>query len=144
MAHTFDVGVRWKEELRGEIGASSVPGSSIPFAVPKEFGGPGDAWSPEHLLASAVGSCVLATFLSIARASKLEIRGYDSAASTTMDKVEGAFRITAVALDVRVTVASEKDRERAARMLEKAEKMCPISNSLKTGVTVKTSIEVAA
>ena len=143
MAHTFDVGVRWKEELRGEIEATSVPGP-IPFAVPKEFGGPGDAWSPEHLLSSAVASCVLATFLSIAKASKLEIRGYDSTASTTMDKVEGAFRITAVALDVRVTVASEKDRDRAARMLEKAEKMCPISNSLKTGVTVKTSVEVAS
>jgi len=143
MAHTFDVSVRWKEELRGEVDASSVPGA-IPFAVPKEFGGPGDAWSPEHLLGSAVASCILATFLSIARASKLEIRGYDSTATTTMDKVEGSFRIISVALDVRITVASEKDRERAARMLEKAEKMCPISNSLKTGVTVKSSVEVAA
>jgi peroxiredoxin-like protein len=143
MAHTFETQVRWTEELRGEIEAAGTPGP-VPFAVPKEFGGPGDAWSPEHLLGSAVASCVLATFLSIARASKLEVSGYESTARTTMDKVEGALRITAVALDVRVTVAAEKDRDRAARMLEKAEKMCPISNSLKTGVTVKSAVEVAA
>ncbi|MBI4605636.1 MAG: OsmC family protein [Planctomycetes bacterium] len=142
MAHTYEVTTRWKEGLRGEAQPAGVP-DAVPFAVPKEFGGPGGEWTPEHLLAAAVSSCILATFLSIAQMSKLSIRGYESSAACSMDKVEGALRVTGVTVAPRVTVASEGDRDRALRLLEKAEKLCPISNALKAAVTFQPSVEVA-
>jgi organic hydroperoxide reductase OsmC/OhrA len=38
--------------------ALTAPGlANLPSAPPVEFGGPGDAWSPEQLLLAAVGSC---------------------------------------------------------------------------------------
>jgi organic hydroperoxide reductase OsmC/OhrA len=141
MSHVFEVEARWKEGFRGEATPDGVP-FPVPFAVPKEFGGPGGEWTPEHFLASAVNTCVMATFLSIAKASKLEIAGYVSRATCTMDKGEGGFRITGIALTPVISVASEKDRERAARMIEKAEKICPISASMKPPVTLQASIEV--
>ena len=142
MAHSFEVEVRWKDGLRGESTPLGVP-VTVPFSVPREFGGPGGEWTPEHFLSSAVASCVLATFLSIAQMSKLAISAYEAKAVSTMDKVDGALRITQVDLSVKIAVKEEKDRERAQRMIEKAEKLCPISNSLKVPVGVSATVVVA-
>ncbi len=143
MSHTFEVQVRWKEGLRGEITAQGTR-DTVPFSVPEDFGGPGGEWTPEHFFAAGVGTCVMATFLSIAQASKLPIAAYDSRASCALEKGEGGFRITSVNLSVSIKVEAEKDRERAQRMIEKAEKMCPISNSLKAAVAMQAAVEVAA
>jgi hypothetical protein len=40
-------------------------------AAPAEFGGPGDQWSPESLLAGAIASCFALTFRFVARAQKV-------------------------------------------------------------------------
>ena len=141
MPHPFEVHVRWKDGFRGEATPEGVS-HGVPFSVPKEFGGPGGEWTPEHFLASAVGTCIMATFLSIAQMSKLAIAAYESRASCAMEKAEGGYRITSVTVAPRIKVSSEKDRERAQRMIEKAEKMCPISNSLKPPVTVSAAVEV--
>jgi organic hydroperoxide reductase OsmC/OhrA len=140
MSQSFEVGVRWTEGLRGEALPDDVPGG-VPFSVPREFGGPGGEWTPEHFLASAVGSCVLATFLSIARLSKLEVAGYESRASCAIEKAPEGFRLSGVRLEVKITVSAEKDVERAERLIEKAEKMCPISNGLKTPVAFAATVE---
>ena len=141
MAHTFQVEARWQEGLRGEIQASGAS-VTVPFAVPKEFGGPGGEWTPEHFFSSAVASCVMATFLSMAQMSKLVIASYQSRGTCTMEKAEGGgFKITGVTLEPRITVPAEKDRERAQRLIEKAEKMCPVSNSIKCPVAVKATVE---
>src|SRR5262245_46294946 len=76
MAHAFDVNVRWKEGFHGEAHPGGVAGA-LAWSVPREFGGPGGAWTPEHFLAAAVGSCVQATFLTMAQMSKLQVSGYD-------------------------------------------------------------------
>jgi peroxiredoxin-like protein len=141
MAHTFEIAVRWKEGLRGEVQPNGAS-VTVPFSVPKEFGGPGGEWTPEHFFASGVASCVMATFLSIAQMSKLAITSYQSRGSCSMEKAEGGgFKITGVTLEPRITVPAEKDVERAQRLIEKAEKMCPISNSLKCPVAVKATVE---
>lgn len=139
MSHTFEVTARWKEGLRGEVTPSGVA-STVPFAVPREFGGPGGEWTPEHFLATAVGSCVQSTFLAIAGMSKLPVAGYETTASASMEKGSEGFRITEVKLSVSIRVTAEKDVERAQRMIEKAEKLCPISNSLKCPVHVTTTV----
>ncbi len=137
--HSFDVDIRWKEGLRGEATARGAT-HSVPFSVPREFGGPGGEWTPEHFFASAVGTCVMATFLSIAQMSKLTIAGYESSASCTMEKGPDGLRITKVKLSPRILVTTEKDVERAQRMIEKAEKMCPISNSVKATVSLEATV----
>lgn len=139
MAHTFEVRIVLTQGLGGKatpVGAAPT----VPFSVPKEFGGPGGEWTPEHFLASSVSSCVMATFLTLAGMSRLTIADYKSDASCTMEKTPEGFRITGVNLTVTILVATEKDVERAQRMIEKAEKMCPISNSLKCPVALQATV----
>ena len=142
MSHAFEVQVNWKDGFRGEVVPVGVP-LTVPFSLPKDFGGPGDAWTPEHFYAAGVGSCVMATFLSIAKMSKLNFVSYESRASCCMEKTPEGFRMTSVTLTPRIVVSEEKERERAQRMIEKAENMCPISNSLKVTVELQASVELA-
>jgi len=142
MPHTFEVQIRSTTGLRGE--ASPVGAApAVPFSVPKDFGGPGGEWTPEHFLAASISSCVMATFLTIAGMSKLAVAGYESSATCTMEKSPEGYRITGVSLAVKIRVSADKDVERAQRMIEKAEKMCPISNSMKPPVTLSAVVERA-
>ena len=52
---------------------------------PAEFGGPGDLWSPETLLAAAVADCFVLSFRAIARASKLEWRSLSCDVEAVLD-----------------------------------------------------------
>ena len=67
---------RYVVSAQGEIaGTLQVAASGLPdlaCAAPAEFGGPGDRWSPEHLLCGAIASCFILTFRAVARAAKLE------------------------------------------------------------------------
>lgn len=58
-----------------------------------------------------------------------------------LEKVDGKFMISEIVLKPKVIVTQEKDIERAERILEKSEKHCLISNSMKTGI--KLEMEVA-
>ena len=57
-------------------------------AGPAEFGGPGDAWSPETLLVAAVADCFILSFRAIARTAKLEWLTLECTAEGTLDKIE--------------------------------------------------------
>ena len=142
MAHQFSVDVEWKGGLTGEVAAAGVD-ASVGMAVPAEFGGPGGAWTPEHFYAAGINTCIMATFLSIAQASKFEFVSYSCQATATMDKTAEGLRMTAVALEPRVVVQREEDKDRALRMVTKAEAMCPISHSTTAQVSIQPSVEVA-
>jgi organic hydroperoxide reductase OsmC/OhrA len=47
-----------------------------------------------------------------------------------------------IVLEPTVTITDEKDRERAQRVLQKSEAACLISNSVKSKVTMTTTIIV--
>jgi peroxiredoxin-like protein len=121
--------------------AVSTPGlPDLRLEAPSDFGGPGDAWSPEHLLLAAVQSCFLLTLRGVARASKLEFSKLDLSASGTVDRQDGVTRFTEIVLHSRLTVPVGTDRERALRVLEKSEKACLVSSSLSTPVRLEPEI----
>jgi organic hydroperoxide reductase OsmC/OhrA len=86
----------------------------------------------------------MTTFLAIARLSKLEFTQFSISARGKLDTIEGnGFQITSVVLRPRFTVHRERDLERAARIVRKAERNCLISNSIKTEVKVEPILENA-
>jgi peroxiredoxin-like protein len=118
-------------------------GICIEVATPPEFpkGMPG-IWSPEHLFTAAVSSCLMTTFLSIAENSKLSFTHFSCKSKGKLEQVEGKFMMSEIILEPTVTISDEKDRERAERILQKSEAACLISNSIKSKVTMQTTIVV--
>ncbi|SLJ95178.1 OsmC family protein [Salegentibacter salarius] len=101
-------------------------------------------WSPEHFLVAAVESCLMTTFLAIAENSKLEFISFKSTAIGKLDKVEGKFQMTEIILKPVLEITDENNAERAKRIIEKSEKACLISNSIKTKITLESEIVIAS
>ncbi|MEJ6684602.1 MAG: OsmC family protein [SAR86 cluster bacterium] len=112
----------------------------ITSAAPKEFGGPGDKWSPETLLIAAVADCFVLTFRAIASASKLPWLTLTCAVEGCLDRQDGVTRFTAFDIVVVLEVPQDTNEGRALRLLEKAEKNCLITNSLVAPVKLQASI----
>ncbi len=147
--HFYNVQIQWSNDRKGVMCSPELSNSSdqkngcIEVATPPEFpkGIPG-IWSPEHLFTAAVSSCLMTTFLSIAENSKLEFSSFQCNSKGKLDQVDGKYLMTEVILEPTVTIPHEKDRERAERVLVKAEAACLISNSIKSKVTMLPKILV--
>lgn len=127
----------------GEIALESKGLASLASAAPAEFGGPGDRWSPETLLVGAVADCFTLGFRAIARASKLEWVSLRCQVEGTLERVERVTQFTGFVVRASLQVPPGTDEARARSLLEKAEKTCLISNSLKGNCQLEASIEVA-
>jgi organic hydroperoxide reductase OsmC/OhrA len=146
--HYYSVNVNWTKDRKGMMCSPELTqesGMCIEVATPPEFpkGIPG-IWSPEHLFTAAVSSCLMTTFLSIAENSKLSFTQFSCKSKGKLEQVEGKFMMSEILLEPCVTIAEEKDRERAERILIKSEAACLISNSVKSIVTMKPVIQVAS
>ncbi len=114
----------------GDVPLDSDRLPTLATNAPAEFDGPGDRWSPETLLCGAVADCFLLSFRAVARASKLEWNALDCQVEGTLDRVEGKTRFTRLHVKATLRVPAGTDEARAVKLLEKAEQVCLISNSL--------------
>jgi peroxiredoxin-like protein len=141
---TYQTTAHWTLHKRGIVEAGQSIPRTINFAAPPEFGGEPGLWTPEHLLLSSVSTCFVATFRAVAEASKLEIHGLEVAAEGLVEKQEGGFRFTRITLRPLLTIVHEADRERAGRLLEKAERICLVARSILATMVVEAKILVEA
>ncbi len=142
--HLYEVNLTWDADRKGTL-SSPVLNDTIEVATPPEFpkGMPG-IWSPEHLLVSAVSSCLMTTFLAIAEHSKLNFQKFSVQAEGKLEEVEGKLMVSEIVLRPFVELDQELDREKAERILRKSEAACLISRSLKTKISMETQVEVPA
>lgn len=148
-AHFFEVDLTWSKERKGVISSPDVhftatDGGKIEVATPPPFpkGMPG-IWSPEHLFTAAVSSCLMTTFLAIAENFKLEFESFSCVAKGKLEQVEGKYLMTEVALVPELTILKEEDRDKALKVLTKAEAACLISNSVKAKISMDAIIRIA-
>lgn len=139
--HTYTTRVTYSELRKGVLSAKGL--SSFEVATPPQFsGGHEGIWSPEHLYVASAEICLMTTFLSIAEKSRLEFVGYSSEAVGTLDKTAQGMMMTKIVIRPKVVIGDEGKRERTLLLLEKAEKHCLISNSMKTEVAIEPIVEV--
>ena len=112
-------------------------------ASPAKFDGPGDRWSPETLLVGAVADCFILTFRAIAKASKLSWVSLDCDVSGRLDRVDRETQFTGFDITARLVVPAGVDSDAARHALEKAERNCLISNSLKASTALAATVEIA-
>jgi len=139
--HRYTAAARARAE--GEVTLESERLASLASAPPSEFGGPGDRWSPETLLVAAVADCFVLSFRAIARASKLDWVTLRCEVEGTLDRVERVTQFTGFVVRASLQVPPGTDPERARGLLEKAEKVCLISNSLKATPHLEAKVEIA-
>ena len=131
----------WTEGRKGVVEAEGVA-APLTFSAPPEFQGEAGVWTPEHFFAAAIGTCFVTTFNAIADYSKLEYQGLQVEVEAVLEKEEGGFSFTRVIVQPILTIGAEADRERAIRLLEKAERACLISRSIRSQIELQPEIVV--
>jgi Predicted redox protein, regulator of disulfide bond formation len=142
-AYTFHASAHLLGKSKAYVAAEAVP-LALQFSAPPEFNGERGKWTPEHLLVAATSSCLAATFRSMAEHSKFEFISLHVEAEGTLEKLEDGFRFTRIVLRPRLAVIRDDGRDRAVKLLQKAERACLVTRSLQCQVTLDPLILVQA
>lgn len=138
LPHRYDV-----QLTGGPAGYATVSAPGLPelkSAPPLDYDGPGDAWSPEHLLLAAVETCFLFTLRAVTQASKIEFAALEVSIEGVVDRQEKVTRFTEIVLRPRLTIPEGTDRDRALWVLQKSEQACLVSASLATPIRLEPEI----
>lgn len=130
----FDYDTYDRTHTVGFEGGQSLQGSSAP-----DYKGLAAHANPEELLAAALASCHMLTFLAIAAKSRLVVDAYEDQAEALLGKnAAGKMAVTKVVLRPKVTFAGEPPAAEKLRDLhDKAHRNCFIANSVACEVTVE-------
>jgi len=138
----YTVTVEGKAE--NNLTASTNNSPSLVVAAPSEFDGPGDQWSPETLLMSALANCFVLSFRAIAKASHFEWTSIECESTGTLDRIDRKTLFTSVKNKAKLFIDREEKREKAEKLLTKAEDACLVSNSLSCETHLQYEIIVAS
>ena len=127
----------------GDVPLTSAGLPTLVTAPPAEFDGPGDRWSPETLLVGAVADCFLLSFRGVARANKFAWDRLECSVAGTLNKVEGKTKFTHIVVRATLHAPAATDEAKAKQLLERAEHVCLISNSLVAARSIESTVIVA-
>jgi organic hydroperoxide reductase OsmC/OhrA len=128
----------------GVVRLESAGLTPLHTALPAEFGGRGDQWSPETLLVAAVADCYGMTFRGIAAASRLPWISFTCQVTGKLDRIDGVTRFTSFDLRAELQVPENADRNQATRILTRAEETCLITRSLSATVHLDANVETVS
>ena len=115
---------------------------AIEVASPPEFGGPDGLWSPEHLYVASISACLMTTYQAIATVSGVDVLEYTDHATGHLQRDEDRrYRMDRITLRPRIVVKASQ-RDRALRLVDKAEAACLISRSVNSEILVEPDLHV--
>ena len=136
----FKTSLKWEEGKKGNLDS---PGKQpIEISTPPEFKGPEGYWSPEDLFLASINSCIMTTFIYFAEKDSLAFISYESETEGEVSFQEGRLTFSSVTIRPIVEVKNESDKEKAKQIIEKSEKYCLISSSVKSEITVSPEIKI--
>lgn len=140
--HHYTVAARGAPDGLVPLSAAGLP--QIDSAPPPEFDGPGGVWSPENLLVASLADCFILTFRSIARIARFEWNELSCTVEGVLDRVSGVTYFCRFTTRATLRVAAGANHEKARELLERAEKLCLISNSLRGERVLELEVLAAA
>ena len=127
--HRFQIVAWWASGRTGFAKSTSAP-HAIHFSAPPAFGGMEGRWTPEDLLLCALASCYTTTFRTVAESSKfaytdlqVEVEGY-------VKRADVGYHFSEISIRVNLMIAHEAEREKALKLLHKAQELCLIARAL--------------
>ena len=142
LPHRYQVSANAETEGTFVLKPANLP--QLISAPPAQFGGPGNQWSPEHLLVASVADCFILTFRAVAQASKLVWNNLEASAEGVLERVDRVTRFTTITVSATLTVPAGTNIDKARQLLEKAEAACLITNSLSGETHLEIEIIVAS
>lgn len=103
-----------------------------------ELDGDLHSWSPEHMLLSSLGLCMLTTFEAFAARDGIEILSWDAKVSGTVEQTLEGLMFTSIVLELDMALAGNLDRVELT--IEDAKQYCLVLNSLRIPVVVETQL----
>lgn len=141
LPHFYRVSASGEGSANITLSAAGLP--DLETAGPPEFGGPGDVWSPETMLVGAVANCFILSFRAIARTARLDWLTIECHAEGKLEKIEKFNQFTAFTVKAKLTVPAGTTEQKAHVILEKAEKYCLITNSMKANSHLEAEVVIA-
>ena len=130
----------WNGDLKtGKGEMKPANGPSAPFSFKTRFEGE-KGTNPEEMVGAAfAGCCSMALSVGLAQAGATDVK-IDTQAKVTLEKVEGGFGITGIALTTRVGLKGI-DAAKLKTIAEETKKNCPVSKALAaTKITLDASL----
>jgi len=115
----------------GMVPVSSVGLPDLETAPPPEFDGPDGVWSPETLLVASIANCFILTFRGVSRAAKFEWAQVECQVDGVLERVAGVTQFTRFTTRATLRAKPGIDHAKARELLERAEKVCLVANSLR-------------
>jgi len=136
---TYQTSVNWTEGKTGILRSKTKP--DIPVGTPAEFGGPKDGyWTPEDLVASAAGSCIMTSALFFIDRKGIELKSYNSLASAVMEKTPEGLAITSITIHINIAMNDPEQEPALRNAVRRAEQNCPVSALLKCPVCISLDV----
>jgi uncharacterized OsmC-like protein len=103
-----------------------------------ELDGDVDAWSPEHMLLSSLGLCMLTTFEAFAARDGIDVLSWDAKINGTVEQTPEGRMFTSIVLELDMRLDGNVDRVEST--LEDAKQYCLVLNSLRVPVVIETEL----
>ena len=140
LPHIYNVQANSTPDSQIITSSQGIPDMVV--AGPAEFDGPGDQWSPETLMVSAVASCFVLSFKAVAAASKFPWKSIQCEAVGKLEKVERAMAFTEMTTKVKLVISDETAKEKALKILKKSDAICLVTNSLTAELKLECNIVI--
>ena len=108
-----------------------------------EFDGDATAWSPEHLMLSSLGLCMLTTFEAFCARDQVDLVAWNASLNGTVERGKHGLIFSSIVLSLDIEVAGA-GADKVEQTLEDAKRYCLIINSLSVPVVVETQIRTSS
>jgi organic hydroperoxide reductase OsmC/OhrA len=135
----YEVESNWQLNKNGIVHSRDVVGA-IHTSTPKQFGGEGNDWSPEHLFLGSICSCYMSTYISFSKKMNFNITRLDCSAIGQTERVDDSYKFTYINLYPEITIADMSILRQANLAVEKTQKYCLVGNSINAVIIYHTEV----
>ncbi len=138
LPHKYQVSAKSAHNQTVMLSASGL--QQLETDAPAEFGGPGDLWSPETMLAGAIANCYILSFRALAEHTDFNWTNIDCEVEAVLDRVERVSLFTQININIKLLIPDTEDQQQADKLLDKAKRICLITNSMTAEVELQKEV----